>query len=191
MTYEAIIDCCQDLFLKAWSRPCQVASEKVEICNALASMALPVLCHMQTVERMGKVGLGHMAGPQVRLLMEAATVACALRLGKTGLAEQVKRDRLSTKDLQESRKFIAKHFDERGYQTDTNIKERWDMYNTLAHYNRHSLLPERSPAVVRDGIAFGVMVFAEFAVFLKSESDHGTDDRQLEIACLEILGKRE
>ena len=165
-----------------------------EIGNAMFHLATLALEDMKFLARMEDAGLGHGAGPQVRRLMEASTVAWDMQMHcDKSIADEVfnawdSGSALSQDRISKSRKRLK---GENG-KVEQNIQKAWEIYNAESHFNlRERQLPAQGQQCVRHGIAMGYMVINEFALFRSEHlpSVHRTDTTSNAEALLDETGR--
>ena len=155
-----------------------------KIFEALFHISGLVLWDMRFLAQMGGAGLGHGAGPQVRRLLEAATVVWDMRehsdenIAKAAVRAYVKKRGFTTSEINKSKNRMSEYWEGKGYPMTDWIREKWEYYNSESHFNLCQRVdPAGGLAMVRDGIAMGYIVINELALFL---SEHCGDEHETE-----------
>ena len=200
MTNDEIINRCDDWLTDIEEqRPLPVPIEAATLCNVLLNLSKVVLQDMRDLAQMGDAGLGHIAGPQVRRLLEISTVVWDMRTRsdyrraeKAEVAFSEGKG-FSNGQIKKSQGRLAKYLStNQGDKAAERMWEAWERGNQESHFNLSlRVKPISGPAVVRQGIALGYLAINETAVFVGQYSPlcSNTLGERLDECGLVLLGR--
>ena len=151
----------------------KLKDEQIALFEAFYHVTTLAVTDMRDLLRMEEAQLGHLAGSQVRGLLEASMVVGDMRvhedadLPKKVLEAHKKRRGFLPDQIKSSEKRFKTYWKEHGYPTLPGIGNRWQIYNSVSHFSlRKRPAPQSGYQMVRDGISIGYLIINEFALFL-------------------------